>query len=48
MVNAQQSLEVARVWALALVSGAIAGGAYALVGLVSRVVTPWSKGSVNA
>jgi ABC-type nitrate/sulfonate/bicarbonate transport system permease component len=48
MVNAQQSLEVARVWALALVSGAIAGAAYALVGLVSRFVTPWSKGSVNA
>lgn len=48
MVNAQQSLEVARVWALALVSGAIAGAAYALVGLVSRFVTPWSKGAVNA
>jgi ABC-type nitrate/sulfonate/bicarbonate transport system permease component len=48
MVNAQQSLEVARVWALALVSGAIAGGAYALVGLISRVVTPWAKGVVNA
>lgn len=48
MVNAQQSLEVARVWALALVSGAIAGAAYGLVGLVSRFVTPWSKGSVNA
>ncbi|CAB4549203.1 MAG: ABC transporter permease subunit [Actinobacteria bacterium] len=46
MVNAQQSLEVARVWALALVSGAIAGGAYALVGLISRFVTPWAKGSV--
>lgn len=48
MVNAQQSLEVARVWALALVSGAIAGGAYALVGLISRFVTPWAKGAVNA
>lgn len=48
MVNAQQSLEVARVWALALVSGAIAGAAYALVGLISRFVTPWSKGAVNA
>lgn len=48
MVNAQQSLEVARVWALALVSGAIAGAAYAAVGLVARFVTPWSKGAVNA
>jgi ABC-type nitrate/sulfonate/bicarbonate transport system permease component len=48
MVNAQQSLEVARVWALALVSGAIAGGAYALVGLISRFVAPWAKGAVKA
>ena len=48
MVNAQQSLEVARVWALALVSGAIAGGAYALVGLIAKIVTPWSKGTVGA
>jgi ABC-type nitrate/sulfonate/bicarbonate transport system permease component len=47
MVNAQQSLEVARVWALALISGAIAGAAYALVGLVARFVTPWSKGAVS-
>jgi ABC-type nitrate/sulfonate/bicarbonate transport system permease component len=43
MVNAQQSLEVARVWGLALVSGAIAGLAYALFGLLSRVVSPWAK-----
>lgn len=48
MVNAQQSLEVARVWTLAITSGAIAGGAYALVGLVARWVTPWSKGSARA
>jgi ABC-type nitrate/sulfonate/bicarbonate transport system permease component len=47
MINAQQSLEVARLWALALASGAIAGGAYALVGLISRFVTPWSKGVVS-
>jgi ABC-type nitrate/sulfonate/bicarbonate transport system permease component len=44
MVNAQQSLEVARVWALALASGTIAGAGYAGIGLVSRMVTPWSKG----
>ena len=43
MVNAQQSLEGARVWGLALVSGAIAGFAYALFGLLSRVVSPWAK-----
>jgi ABC-type nitrate/sulfonate/bicarbonate transport system permease component len=47
MINAQQSLEVARLWALALASGAIAGGAYALAGLISRFVTPWSKGVVS-
>ena len=43
MVNAQQSLEVARVWGLALVSGAIAGLAYALFGLIARVASPWAK-----
>ncbi len=43
MVNAQQSLEVARVWGLALVSGAIAGLAYALFGIISRIVSPWAK-----
>lgn len=48
MVNAQQSLEIARVWGLALASGAIAGAAYAAIGLVSRFVTPWSKGSVTS
>lgn len=48
MVNAQQSLEVARVWALALVCGAIAGAGYAAVGLIAKFVTPWSKGAVSA
>ncbi len=43
MVNAQQSLEVARVWGLALISGAIAGLAYALFGIISRIVSPWAK-----
>ncbi|MFM1784051.1 MAG: hypothetical protein RLZZ579_328 [Actinomycetota bacterium] len=44
MVNAQQSLEIARVWGVALVSGAIAGAGYALFSLVSKLVTPWAKG----
>jgi ABC-type nitrate/sulfonate/bicarbonate transport system permease component len=48
MVNAQQSLEVARVWALAIASGAIAGGAYALVGVIARFVTPWAKSAERA
>jgi ABC-type nitrate/sulfonate/bicarbonate transport system permease component len=48
MVNAQQSLEVARVWTLAITSGAIAGGAYALVGVIARFVTPWAKSAERA
>jgi ABC-type nitrate/sulfonate/bicarbonate transport system permease component len=44
MVNAQQSLEIARVWGVALVSGAIAGAGYALFSLLSKVVTHWAKG----
>ena len=47
LVNAQQSLEVARVWGLALVSGAIAGLAYAAFGLLAKVVTPWSKSGLG-
>lgn len=47
MVNAQQSLEIARVWGVALVSGLIAGGAYALFGLIGKLVTPWAKVGVN-
>ena len=48
MVNAQQSLEVARVWGLALVSGAIAGLAYALFGLLARIVSPWAHSTGRA
>ncbi len=44
MVNAQQSLEVARVWGVALVSGLIAGAGYALFSFLSKLVTPWARG----
>lgn len=44
MINAQQSLEVARVWGVALVSGLVAGAGYALLGLLARAVAPWSTG----
>jgi len=47
LVNAQQGLEVERAWGIALVSGLIAGAAYALIGLIARVVTPWSSGRVG-
>lgn len=43
MVNAQQSLEVARVWGVALVSGLLAGAGYWLFGIVGRLLTPWAN-----
>lgn len=48
MVNAQQTLEVARVWGTAFACAALAGGAYAVLGLVSRVAAPWATGSSAA
>lgn len=44
MIAAQQALNAARVWDLALVSGAVALAGYALLGLVARAAAPWSKG----
>ncbi|MFG6444475.1 ABC transporter permease [Microbacterium sp. P06] len=44
MIAAQQALNSARVWDIALASGAVALIGYALLGLVSRAVAPWSKG----
>ncbi|WP_232466145.1 MULTISPECIES: ABC transporter permease subunit [unclassified Diaminobutyricimonas] len=44
MINAQQSLEVARVWGVALVSGLAAGAGYAVFALLAKLVTPWSTG----
>lgn len=43
MVNAQQSLEVARVWGVALVAGALAGAGYAIFGLFGKWLTPWAE-----
>ena len=47
MVNAQQSLEVARVWGVALVSGLIAGAGYWIFGLLGRLLTPWAESSAK-
>lgn len=47
MVNAQQSLEVARVWGVALVSGLIAGAGYWLFGVLGKILTPWAKVGVR-
>ncbi len=45
MIAAQQGLNAARVWDIALVSGAVALLGFGLVGLIARAVAPWSKGS---
>jgi ABC-type nitrate/sulfonate/bicarbonate transport system permease component len=47
MISAQQALNAARVWDVALASGAVALLGYALVGLLARAVAPWSKGSAR-
>jgi ABC-type nitrate/sulfonate/bicarbonate transport system permease component len=44
MIAAQQALNSARVWDIALVSGAVALAGFGLVGLLSRAVAPWSRG----
>lgn len=44
LVNAQQGLFVPRAWAIALIVGLISGAGYALIGLISRFVTPWARG----
>lgn len=43
MVQAEQGLQVARTWAAAGLSTAVAGAAYAVVGLVERVLLPWTR-----
>lgn len=44
MINAEQSLDVTRVWSIALFASALAGLGYGLTGLVARLVTPWATG----
>lgn len=45
MILAQQNSNAPLVWALALASGAVALAGFALVGLVARLIAPWSKGA---
>ncbi len=47
LTAAQFGGDAPRLWYLALVSGAVAGAAYFLIGLVGRIVTPWSSGHAN-
>lgn len=44
LINAQQNLDVERAWGLMFVCALVAGAAYVLLGLLGRVVTPWSTG----
>ena len=45
LIAAQTQSDAPQLWYLALVSGAIAGAGYLLVGAVARIVTPWTSGA---
>jgi ABC-type nitrate/sulfonate/bicarbonate transport system permease component len=45
LIAAQTQSDAPQLWYLALVSGAIAGAGYLLVGVVARIVTPWTTGA---
>lgn len=45
MIAAQQMLNSPRVWGIALASGAVALIGYLIVGQLTRLVTPWSRGA---
>ncbi|MEE3851543.1 ABC transporter permease subunit [Gordonia sp. LSe1-13] len=44
MIVAQQRGDIPEVWAIALISGAIAGVGYAVISVVARFATRWSSG----
>jgi ABC-type nitrate/sulfonate/bicarbonate transport system permease component len=43
MINSEQSLNVARTWGIAIIATALAGIGYAVVALIGRLVTPWTR-----
>ncbi|AZG47459.1 ABC transporter permease [Gordonia insulae] len=45
MIVAQQRGDIPEVWAIALISGAIAGVGYAVVAVIARFATRWSAGT---
>lgn len=47
LIAAQSQSDAPQLWYLALVSGLIAGAGYLLVGLVARLVTPWTTGGTE-
>lgn len=44
---AQQNIDVGRAWGIGLGCALVAGTAYVLLGLLARVVTPWSTGTAR-
>jgi ABC-type nitrate/sulfonate/bicarbonate transport system permease component len=44
---AQQNVDVEQAWAVGIGCALVAGACYALLGVVGRVVTPWSKGAAS-
>jgi len=45
LIAAQTQSDAPKLWYLALVCGAISGLGYLVVGLIARIVTPWTTGS---
>jgi ABC-type nitrate/sulfonate/bicarbonate transport system permease component len=43
MINSEQSLNIARTWGIALVATLLAGIGYAVVAVIGRLVTPWTR-----
>jgi ABC-type nitrate/sulfonate/bicarbonate transport system permease component len=44
MTIAEQQLDVARTWGIALVAALVAGAAYGVIALVASILTPWVSG----
>ena len=44
MILSQSSFQVARTWGLAVVIGVTVGLAYAVTGLIARLLLPWASG----
>ncbi len=47
MIAAQQTMNSAQLWGLALASGAVSLAGFLLVGLIARLVAPWSAGGAD-
>ena len=45
MIVSEQTLDVPRTWALAVVASVVAGVGYSVTGLIGRVLTPWAPRS---